>query len=61
MTNADVRLQAQIGYRMLAPPGCPETLYNIMKQCWEMEEWKRPIFQTLERKLQFLFNLDYND
>ena len=45
MTNADVRLQVQLGYRMPAPPGCTETLYNIMKQCLEMEEWKRPTFQ----------------
>lgn len=35
MTNAEVLQQLEGGYRMPAPPGCPELLYQIMLDCWK--------------------------
>ena len=35
MTNAEVLQQVERGYRMPAPPGTPESLYQIMTDCWK--------------------------
>lgn len=35
MTNAEVLQQVERGYRMPAPPGTPESLYQIMIDCWK--------------------------
>ena len=34
MTNAEVLLQVEKGYRMPQPKDCPDRLYNIMLNCW---------------------------
>ena len=61
MTNAEVLHQVEHGYRMPAPPNCPQTLYEIMLECWRKEEMERPTFETLQWKLEEFFNLDGND
>jgi hypothetical protein len=35
MTNAEVLQQVERGYRMPAPPGTPESMYQIMLDCWK--------------------------
>ena len=47
MTDAYVMQQIQQGYRMPQPPGCPDQLYNMMLNCWQMEPANRPTFKTL--------------
>lgn len=64
MTNADVLQQVENGYRMPCPPGCPQTLYEIMLECWHKDENQRPTFETLQWKLEEFFTLtgsEYRD
>jgi len=64
MTNAEVLHQVEHGYRMPCPPGCPQSLYEIMLECWHKEEMERPTFETLQWKLEEFFTLpgsEYTD
>ncbi|ULU14479.1 hypothetical protein L3Y34_016752 [Caenorhabditis briggsae] len=61
MTNAEVLQQVDAGYRMPCPAGCPPVLYDIMQQCWRSDPDKRPTFETLQWKLEDLFNLDSSE
>ncbi|KAF1769652.1 hypothetical protein GCK72_001469 [Caenorhabditis remanei] len=61
MTNAEVLQQVDVGYRMPCPAGCPPALYDIMQQCWRSDPDKRPTFETLQWKLEDLFNLDSSE
>lgn len=42
------------GYKMDCPDGCPEVVYNIMKQCWNLDPAARPSFQMLKEWLQHI-------
>ena len=64
MTNAEVLHQVEHGYRMPCPPGCPQSLYEIMLECWHKDEMERPTFETLQWKLEEFFTLsgsEYTD
>ena len=61
MTNAEVLHQVEHGYRMPSPPGCPNTLYEIMMECWHKDPMKRPTFETLSWKLEDFFTLDNSE
>ena len=64
MNNAEVLQQIERGYRMPAPPGCPELLYQIMLDCWKNSPDDRPTFESLQWRLEdFFVNADgsYNE
>uniref|UniRef100_A0A7N8X3W4 Tyrosine-protein kinase n=1 Tax=Mastacembelus armatus TaxID=205130 RepID=A0A7N8X3W4_9TELE len=44
----DVVPRVESGYKMDCPDGCPEVVYNIMKQCWNLDPASRPSFQMLK-------------
>ena len=54
MTDAEVEQQIQQGYHMLPPMGCPDKLYDIMLNCWQVEPAKRTTFETLQQRLALL-------
>jgi len=59
MTNAEVLQQVERGYRMPAPPGTPESLYQIMTDCWKANPEERPRFEALQWRLEdFFVNTD---
>jgi c-src tyrosine kinase len=39
---------------MEAPEGCPTEIYDMMKQCWDLNPNKRPTFKELALKLHQL-------
>lgn len=57
MTNAEVLHQVEHGFRMPPPPGCPQSLYEIMLDCWQKNETKRPSFETLQWRLEEFFTI----
>ncbi|XP_038872925.1 tyrosine-protein kinase CSK-like [Salvelinus namaycush] len=42
------------GYKMDAPDGCPEVVYEVMKQCWTLDPLVRPRFRVLREKLHHI-------
>jgi len=59
MTNAEVLQQVERGYRMPAPPGTPESMYQIMLDCWKANPEDRPRFEALQWRLEdFFVNTD---
>ena len=58
MNNAQVLEALQTGYRMPCPMGCPEQLYEIMRECWKDDAVARPTFETLQWRLEEFFTTD---
>ncbi|KAG5848836.1 hypothetical protein ANANG_G00103650 [Anguilla anguilla] len=48
----DVVPRVEKGYRMEAPDGCPQVVYDVMKQCWTLDPLVRPSFHKLREQLQ---------
>nr|XP_019945674.1 PREDICTED: ephrin type-A receptor 6 [Paralichthys olivaceus] len=44
MSNQDVILSIEEGYRLPAPMGCPVALHQLMLHCWQKERNNRPKF-----------------
>ncbi|KAK5874112.1 hypothetical protein PBY51_019087 [Eleginops maclovinus] len=57
MSNQDVILSIEEGYRLPAPMGCPVTLHQLMLHCWQKESNLRPRFNNV---LSFLDKLIIN-
>lgn len=58
MSNAEVLQQLERGYRMPCPPNTPESLYQIMLDCWKKNPMDRPTFEALQWRLEDFFVLD---
>ncbi|KAJ0002299.1 hypothetical protein NQD34_002095 [Periophthalmus magnuspinnatus] len=54
MSNQDVILSIEEGYRLPAPMGCPVTLHQLMLHCWQKDAGQRPNFTDV---LSFLDKL----
>uniref|UniRef100_A0A8C6LFH1 Ephrin type-A receptor 6 n=1 Tax=Nothobranchius furzeri TaxID=105023 RepID=A0A8C6LFH1_NOTFU len=57
MSNQDVILSIEEGYRLPAPIGCPVILHQLMLHCWQKEYSQRPHFNDV---LSFLDKLIIN-
>ena len=55
MNNAQVLEALQTGYRMPCPMGCPEQLYEIMRECWRYNVLLRPTFESLYWRMEDFF------
>uniref|UniRef100_A0A8D0DPQ9 Tyrosine-protein kinase n=1 Tax=Salvator merianae TaxID=96440 RepID=A0A8D0DPQ9_SALMN len=51
MSNSDVMMALQRGYRMPRVEACPVELYDIMKTCWKDKAEERPTFEYLQSVL----------
>ncbi|XP_071135324.1 proto-oncogene tyrosine-protein kinase Src-like isoform X2 [Mytilus edulis] len=47
MQNREVLEQIERGYRQSKPSKCPESMYDIMKKCWDKVPANRPTFEYL--------------
>ncbi|XP_051982521.1 ephrin type-A receptor 6-like isoform X2 [Xyrauchen texanus] len=47
MSNQDVILSIEEGYRLPAPMGCPVALHQLMLLCWQKERSRRPHFNDV--------------
>ena len=54
MMNREVLERVEAGYRMPKPPiqppqpPCPDSLYELMLQCWHRDEMQRPTFEYIQ-------------
>nr|CAB3245995.1 tyrosine-protein kinase Fgr-like [Phallusia mammillata] len=61
MMNREVLEQVERGYRMPKPslgpsePPCPDSLYDLMVQCWHKEPTHRPTFEYIQGFLEDYF------
>lgn len=46
--------RVETGYKMDPPDGCPPVVYDLMKQCWNLDSVVRPSFRMLREKLQHI-------
>ena len=51
MTKKQALAQVTQGYRMPRPSGCPDSLYQIMLECWKTDPEERPTFEYLKYQL----------
>ena len=58
MANREVQEEVKQGYRMPCPPNTPESLYQIMLDCWKEIPADRPTFETLQWRLEDFFLQD---
>ena len=56
MSNYEVLEKVPQGYRMPPPSGCPDSLYQIMMECWRDDPSMRPTFETLQWKMEEFFS-----
>lgn len=47
----DVVKHVEKGYQMEAPEGCPQQVYTIMKEAWELDPAARPTFHQAKENL----------
>jgi hypothetical protein len=47
LTNSEVLSQLERGYRHPQPMSCPDSMYNVMLQCWNTRDVDRPTFDHL--------------
>jgi hypothetical protein len=47
LTNQQVLIKIQSGYKAPKPPKCPESLYKVMCKCWALNPTDRPSFEAL--------------
>ena len=52
MNIFEVQTKLKKGYRMPRPPGCPDSLYQIMMDCWKQDPEERPTFKFLMTHLE---------
>lgn len=52
MTNPQAKERIDSGYRMPAPPGTPEEIYQLMLRCWTYEPESRPHFNEIHKELK---------
>lgn len=55
MVNREVLEQVERGYRMPCPQGCPESLHEMMRQCWKKDPDERPTFEYIQSFLEDYF------
>ncbi len=47
MYNNEVLEKVQRGYRQPKPDDCPDSIYEMMRKCWDEDAEKRPTFEYL--------------
>jgi abelson tyrosine-protein kinase 1 len=59
MTNSQVvHAVCKQNLRLEKPNSCPETLYELMCECWHVDPEKRPTFKEVYTRLQAVYSLN---
>ncbi|KAG7488141.1 hypothetical protein MATL_G00030560 [Megalops atlanticus] len=52
MKGPEVTMFIESGKRMDCPPGCPDMMYALMKECWTYKQEERPNFAKVEEQMR---------
>uniref|UniRef100_A0A3Q3KIV8 Tyrosine-protein kinase n=1 Tax=Monopterus albus TaxID=43700 RepID=A0A3Q3KIV8_MONAL len=52
MKGPEVIRYIEGGNRMDCPPGCPERMYEVMRECWTYRQEERPDFKKVEESMR---------
>ena len=52
LSNTEALVAIRSGYRLPSPKGCPDQLYNIMRDCWRDNAATRPTFESLHWRME---------
>jgi serine/threonine protein kinase len=55
MTNTEATDSVAQGYRLPAPSGCPQNVYEVMQSCWKENAEFRPSFEVLKNSFETVF------
>jgi hypothetical protein len=55
LTNPETVTAVQKGFQMEKPEKCPEEVYAIMKECWNLDPHKRPTFVEVCKRINNLY------
>ena len=55
---ADVVKHVEKGYRMEKPEGCPQEIYKLMCQAWDLNADRRPTFHQVKQQLAQLKEME---
>ena len=55
---ADVLKHVEKGYRMEKPEGCPQEIYKLMCQAWDLNADRRPTFHQVKQQLAQLKEME---
>jgi serine/threonine protein kinase len=58
MSNSKAREMIEAQYRMPAPEGTPDVIYQLMTRCWQYEPEQRPRFSEIYPEVEILMNSD---
>ncbi len=58
LTNSKAREMIEAGYRMPAPDGMPDVIYQLMARCWQYESEQRPRFSEIYSELELTARSD---
>lgn len=53
---SEVVAHVEKGYRMESPEGCPDHVYKVMKDCWDINPKKRPTFKHVRSQLNLFMS-----
>lgn len=56
MSNAQAREKVDSGYRMPAPEGTPDEIYQLMLKAWEQDPSKRLHFAAIKKELKSIYD-----
>ena len=54
LSNTEAIIATKSGYRLPSPKGCPDQLYNLMRDCWRDNAATRPTFESLHSRMENL-------
>ncbi|XP_065890002.1 ephrin type-B receptor 3-like isoform X2 [Dysidea avara] len=58
-SNHKVLDEVEAGYRLELPKDCPQTVYEVMLDCWNLDHRLRPKFDEIGKELDALLNNNF--
>ncbi|KAJ8305071.1 hypothetical protein KUTeg_017377 [Tegillarca granosa] len=54
MSNSEVMVYVHQGKRLSLPEGCPNSIFKVMENCWNLLPEFRPTFEEIVKELKYL-------